>query len=338
MKHALLSLSISLAALAPALPLRLLDNFGLGAAKADGQAPGGRSERNRFTLGILRRDGIVIPFAAYDGKRWDTPWPVNTRFLEVPINLESISRGWWGHVEPPRTLTVWTGGESRGELSLGNPTFVQTSCGKRIGLRTNYKPLLPAPPPFESPYPKDGLVISGSQRIDAVQSVSRDAPEWRVAAVSLLEDVDREEQIAATAFTNWRHPIRRDQRKRVPLELEALYRAPMDEPGWMAYYVEAIKRYPPGPDDGDCGLITFARGWLGVSTDDRRAVNIFAEISYCDRKGAAFMLPLGLVRVGGATHWVYQISGYERETYIVSTPTPKGITHQAGYSAGFCSQ
>ena len=28
-----------------------------------------------FTVGALRRDGVVIPFAAYDGKRWVSRWP-----------------------------------------------------------------------------------------------------------------------------------------------------------------------------------------------------------------------------------------------------------------------
>lgn len=295
-------------------------------------------ERARFTLGVLRRDGIVIPFAAYDAKRWAAPWPEETRFLDVPINLASVPRRWWGPAEPPRTMTVWADGQSRGQVSIGDPTFVRTACGRRIGLRTNYKPSLPPPPPIESPYPKDGLVVSGSLRIDAAQEVSRESPEWRVAAVMLLDDFDREENIAVQAFTRWKHPVPRQQRRRVPLQLEALYRAPMDDPEWVAYYVEAVKQYPPGPTDDECGLLTFARGWLAVGKGDLRAVNLFAQVTYCDRSGVAFMLPLGLVRVGGETHWVYQISGYERETYLVSRPTPKGITHQAGYSAGFCSQ
>lgn len=294
-------------------------------------------ERSRFTLGILRRDGIVFPFAAYDGTRWEVPWPADTRFLDVPINLASISRSWWGPVEPPRVMTVWAEGQARGQVTLGHPAFVATACGRRIGLRTDYKPSLPPPPPIERPYPKDGLVISGAQRIDAIQQVPRESSEWGVVAVALLEEFDREEQIAATSFTRWQHPVRRQQRRLVPLELEALYRAPMDDPEWTAYYAEAIKRYPPGPDDGDCGLLTFARGWLAVGPGNRRTVDLFAQVTYCDRSGVAFMLPLGLVEVGGATHWVYQVSGYERETYLVSRPTPKGITHQAGYTAGFCA-
>lgn len=295
-------------------------------------------DRARFTLGVLRRDGIVIPFAAYGGRRWERPWPEETRFVDVPINLASVPRGWWGPVSPPSTFTVWSGGQSRGEITVGNPTFVATPCGRRIGLRTNYRPAVPPPPALERPYPKDGLVVSGSQRVEAVQDVPRDSPEWRLMAVKLLDEFDRQENIAAGSFTRWRHPVPRAQRRKVPVQLEALYRAPMDEPDAVAYYAEAVKQYPAQPGDDDCGLLTFARGWLAVIKGDVRSIELFAQVTYCDRTGASFMLPLGIVRAGRATHWVYQISGYERETYLISRPTPDGVTHQAGYSAGFCSQ
>jgi hypothetical protein len=29
-----------------------------------------------FSVGALRRDGIVIPFATYDKNHWETNWPV----------------------------------------------------------------------------------------------------------------------------------------------------------------------------------------------------------------------------------------------------------------------
>src|SRR5215207_217863 len=47
-------------------------------------APIAALQADRFTLGVMRRDGVVLPFAAYDGN-WSTPWPVSLRTVDVPI-------------------------------------------------------------------------------------------------------------------------------------------------------------------------------------------------------------------------------------------------------------
>ena len=35
-----------------------------------------------FSAGVLRRDGVIIPFAAYDGKRWSRPLAGASRRLD----------------------------------------------------------------------------------------------------------------------------------------------------------------------------------------------------------------------------------------------------------------
>src|SRR5580765_5183512 len=42
-----------------------------------------------FGIGILRRDGIVIPFADFDGKRWRANWPAAAEQVDVPVNVLS---------------------------------------------------------------------------------------------------------------------------------------------------------------------------------------------------------------------------------------------------------
>jgi hypothetical protein len=48
------------------------------------------------------------------------------------------------------------------------------------------------------------------------------------------------------------------------------------------------------------------------------------------------MLPLGLIRAGGSTYWVYQTAGYLNESYSVVRPTPREIQRPVGFPAGFC--
>ena len=39
----------------------------------DGEAED--ESKQSFTLAVVRRDSIAIPFATYDGKRWKNAWP-----------------------------------------------------------------------------------------------------------------------------------------------------------------------------------------------------------------------------------------------------------------------
>jgi len=110
----------------------------------------------------------------------------------------------------------------------------------------------------------------------------------------------------------------------------------MDEPGWTAYYIEAVKRYEPEPEDEGCGLVTSASGWMVVAPDGKRSATLAARVTYCDRRDVAYMLPLGLVPVQGRSYWAFQLSGYGREGYLVVRPTPKRIESDVKYSAGVC--
>ena len=298
--------------------------------------PSAPDQSTPFVLGVLRRDGIVNPFAAFDGKRWTAPWPSGVQFLELPISIESVPPKWWGKAGAISQMTAWVDGVNRGTLHLVRPAMVRLMCDLRLGLISDYRSPQPAPPPGVQPYPKDGLAVSGDQRIEPIQVLSSTSSEWPGAAVQLLDAFDKAEQAAVSGFLDWKHPVRRADRAKVPVEMEAMYRAPMDQPGWVAYYVEAIKRYPPGPDDGDCGLITSAGGWVVIGPDGKRSTKLFARVTYCDRRGVTYMLPLGLIKAQGLTYWAYQLSGYGREGYGIIRPTPKELVPEMVYSAGSC--
>jgi hypothetical protein len=305
-------------------------------APAAQQPPASSDETAPFLIGVLRRDGVVSPFASFNGKDWDLPWPDDLRWMELPIGLESVPRKWWGKGGALEQMTAWIDGVNRGPLRLARPTMLRLMCGSRLGLLSDYKSAQPVPPPDVQPFPKDGLVVSGSQRIEPIESLTPASSDWARAAERLVESFVKAEDTAISAFTDWKHPVRRDDRRKVPIELEAMYRAAMDEPGWAAYYVEAIKKYAPGPDDDDCGLITSASGWVLVAPDGKLTTKVTARVTYCDRRGVAYMLPLGLIKVRGRTYWVYQLSGYGREGYAVVHPRPKIIMQELYYSAGSC--
>jgi hypothetical protein len=312
--------SLLLFLLAPALPAPV--------PAADGEAP--------FVLGVLRRDGVVLPFASFKGKDWQSRWPGDIRSMELPLLLGDVPPGWWGRAAAPGPMTIWRDGAARGTITLDRPVIVTPACERRIGITSNYKAGELPPPPIVRPYPKDGLVSSGPQPIDAIEAVQPGTRDMMGAALVLLDPMDKAEQEAIDQFTDWKHPLPRQERRKIPIEIEALYRVPMDEVGWFAYHVEAVKRYAPEPTDEGCGLITSASGWIALGPKGKMWTQISARVTYCDRKGVAYFLPLGLMHMGGRTYWIFQTSGYDLEWYSIARPTSKGILVEAGYTAGRC--
>lgn len=298
---------------------------------------GSQDRPPEFVLGVLRADGIVTPFATFDGRRWRARWPDRVRNIDLPISLEDVPENWWGVEPPPRTMTIWRDGQTRGTVTLGNPTMARPMCEPRIALKSDYEPAPTAPPPFERPYPKEGLVISADVPLEPIASVERGSAEWNRAIILITEEFNRRENAAARAFTSWVHPYNERQRKGIPITLEALYRSPTEDPEWTAYYVEAVRQYPSGPrDKDDCGLTTFVQGWLMVGPRNQARVRLSANVAYCDRKGASYMLPWALFRARDKVYWIFQFSGFEEEWYEVAEPKRGGVTSHVAYRVGFC--
>src|SRR6266851_4324839 len=83
-----------------------------------------------FTLAILRRDAIVIPFATYDGKRWKDHWREPSKDVDVPINLRSVPAQWWGPGGPLDAWQVWVGANPPRTVHVRQPDWFQTHCSK----------------------------------------------------------------------------------------------------------------------------------------------------------------------------------------------------------------
>jgi hypothetical protein len=291
-----------------------------------------------FLVATLRRDGIVIPFATFDGKSWLAAWPQDIEADNLPESLQAVPREWWGKPGRQSRLTAWANGVSRGVilLHLGKPAMLHVMCDTRVSLASDYRSPDPKPDLSTQPYPKDGLAVSGDQRVEPIRILTAESPDWSAAAREMTVDFDEAEERAAHGFTDWKHPFNKVMRRRFPPQIEAMYGAPMDEAGWTAYYLEAVRQYPPGPNDRQCGLVTSANGWMAVGPNGKRSFDLRARITYCERSGVSYMLPLGLINVRERSYWAYQMSGYGRESYMIVRPRPKQILTEVQYSAGNC--
>jgi hypothetical protein len=276
-----------------------------------------------FDLAVLRRDGIMIPFAAFNGHEWSTPWPTSDENVALPIALDDVPKKWWGPETPSAVWTAWMVSDgSHQPLKLEKPAQVRVFCGGHIGVKTNYTG--ESVDERAPSVPKDALVVGASadavpvEPILAISLYSQDAA--RVVK-SITDEFNKQEAEAVKRFTNWVHPYSAKDRAAMPIELEAFYRSrekTTKHGEWLVSYVEAIRRFPAGPFDKDCGLITWVRGWVIEREGNPPELHLTARVTYCDREGVSFMQPLGHLSIDGENYWVYQMSSWRDEVYTVA--------------------
>jgi hypothetical protein len=295
-----------------------------GAALAAGVAD------ERGLLAVMRRDGLLVPFAAFKGSRWTTPWPATIRNSAVPVNLDAIPEDWWGG-DRPESWRLYQPGKPPRPFSTKAPLVYRAFCDIRVGLTTDYRSTEPIPMPPSDPYPKDGLAASSDLEVLTIESVDPSTAEATRLTETLTAEFDKAEERTLDTIRGrggWTHPVRQPMRHQRPVTIEAWYRAPMDEPGWIASYVEAVRSYPPGPDDDGCGLETVFAGWFHQNVEDPRKSRprLTAHVTYCDRLGVRYMLPLGRTHIDRQQYWIYQMSGFENEWYEVARVQPVKVS------------
>jgi hypothetical protein len=236
-------------------------------------------------------------------------------------------------------MTLWAQGTKIGEATFAALAQVRALCSGRVGLRTDYKSKAPAPPRMKQPYPKDGLLVSGDVSIGRIDIVTHGSEEWNRAVPLITDDFNKAESRAISSFGGWKHPIREEVRRRQPIVIEAMYRAPSDAAGWTTYFVEAVRQYPSVISRRDnCGLTTTGQAWMHVGPGGKHEVELSSRVTFCDRKGVNVMLPFGTVRADNRTYWIYQFSGYESEWYQVVRPEPKDLDVAVSFHAGSCPE
>ena len=288
----------------------------------------GAAEPSGFTIGVLRRDGVVIPFATFDGKQWSARWPPPGREPEIPINLRSVPSKWWGPPGPGEAWQPWIDGRPASAIRVVQPDWVDAHCVKQVGLRTDYHATQPVPPPDEQPYPKDGIVVSPSQTgrgagapgvsIEPIEIIEPKAPQLAGFTGVLRDAFDKAERMTAGSFY---HPVPQRIREQIVPQIEAVYAFGQSP---RMYYVESLRTYDvlpfyghfPFDDAPTCG-IAYGTGWFTRDAKGFHALDVSVRIVRCDKYGATYMLPFGAIRAGGKVYWVAQFSGWDHERYVV---------------------
>ena len=259
-----------------------------------------------FSVAVLRRDGVLIPFAVFNGKRWGHSWPEPRLDLTVPITLQNVPKGWWGPTPPLDSWQAWTGAAPQ-PLRVVQPDWVDVHCVRQIGLRTDYRPDRPVPPSTEQPYPKDGLAIAPPQRLERIDVLPPEATDVRSLLSPVHEAFNRAERRVAD------HPIKRRSREGIEPTLEAVY-AYGTSP--RVFYVESVRMYRP-IGGTECEAAAFGTGWFVRDSGGVRPLAMTVDVMRCDRYRASYMLPFGVLRLDNRLFWVAQFSGWDHERYVV---------------------
>jgi hypothetical protein len=288
---------------------------------------------DRFTLGVLRRDGLVTPFATFDGKRWRGDWPAPRRGLNVPVTMSAVPSKWWGPLGPRETWQAWIGPPEPVVLHTRRPEVYDAQCLPQIGLRTDYRSSEPFPGRDARPYPKDGLAVSPPYPIDRIDIMP-------IGAITppLVDAFNSAESIAVLGARNVSiRKLLRKQREAVPITIDAVYAA--GDLSARVYYFEIVRQYDsPDPQRrGQCDGLSYGAGWFARDANGPiRRLSFEVVVTSCDRDGLLYMLPLGAVRAGGRFFWIAQWSGWNFEQYNIVEIKPTFTEDVVKVSGGGC--
>jgi hypothetical protein len=285
-----------------------------------------------FGIGVLRRDGIVVPFADYDGKHWRANWPQAGAAVDVPVNVISVPARWWGKAGPHDAWQVWTRASAPATVHVRQPDWIPVHCVRQIGLRTDYRSTEFPPDPGAQPYPKDGLAVWPPQLVDEIEIIPAGhlAPQPVVDAFNEAEEAARRSQRDQAS----RLPSNRKARELVVARVEAIY-ATGDAADARVYYFEVSKQYANRGDE--CPLVTFGAGWfVHEGASGLRKLRFDAEVVDCERYGLLYMFPLGAIRVSNRLYWIAQWSGWDYEEYGVVEIKPKTVSDVIQVMGGRC--
>jgi hypothetical protein len=285
------------------------------------------------TLGVLRADGVIIPFAAFESGKWRAMWPDPKDDIDVPVNVASVPKSWWGSAGPIEAWQAWTAAGAQ-PLHVRQPDILPANCLRQIGLRTDYRLPQTPPPIADHPYPKDGLAIAPPQPIEPIDIVRRDAAEWTEFAPILTAAFNKQEQ-ALSDDGDFQHPVDRKTREASPPIIEAIY-AYGSAP--RIYAVEAARQYWVDPKSpAACKALAFGRIWIRRDRGGSpRVVVASVRVQRCDREDTMFMLPLGVLRLGARVFWIAQSAGWDDERYQVIEITSGDVKLALDRFGGWC--
>jgi hypothetical protein len=268
-----------------------------------------RAQQSDSTLvAIVRADGVALPFARFDGRRWSPyPEPAEARARRFPQRFE-LPAVWAVHYANGSAKRTVRGGSSvvfNDESETWYEEWGQiTDAPSRIG-RDSY------------PLERAGLGVSGDAlRAPAITfaEASARSPTWQVNR----REVER-------AF---RRAVDTVARELGPMRLRSLHIARSNVDGAQLFYVEGFAVQTPAPRK-DCPPGVYYQAWFRRSASVPSVVHEDTRAGYdCDSPGAepAKVVPFGVVRLAKRFFIAVELIEYEGGTRQLFELTRTSLT------------
>ena len=296
-------------------------------------------QESQFIVGILRADGMLIPFAQYCNGGWSNPWPPPHRYSESiygesaavkPHSLQDLPEPWFkqrGKVS--RTWYFWSSAGALIVLKASKVLKVPAHSGTNWALLTN----LPGRTSEDALDSEIGVASDAKIKVDSLIEVRSNTPEDNDIASFVKETIKEIIEDAETDEVNRFHslhplpkfPIRqsaltKEERARIETSITKLYRSQSPVNGEYLYYFEAQKIYSNAVADAsrNCEDISLYRGW--ISTPGSGGLGLIdSQLTHtdCKRKGPGPSTPLGIMTVKNRTFLFVKEHGWESASYMI---------------------
>ena len=136
----------------------------------------------RFTIAVVRPDGAIVPFAAYDSGRWEQAWPEADEATDIKA-IDDAPSVWRRRHEP--VPNIWQVLPASGDTSIraqvSGIEVVEAHCSGQLALKTNL-------PPVRADHPlKYGVAVdSPDVVVGRVAEVHRPGSIWASAERAVL--------------------------------------------------------------------------------------------------------------------------------------------------------
>ena len=277
----------------------------------------GQVAADQFIVGVLRANGIIIPFARYDGTHWANSWP--EPIYRTPAPLEQIPREWLGGNDLTPNWRLWLPAGSTHAVRVLDLQYADTGCDGNWGLSTDFPKSLNVKP-NNCPHPTIGIALSSGQPLQPMLPANHSDLPFSALERAFKESEDREiSALRVPSEVEYLRPPDADSRTAVPIRVARAWRTILNS-GVMIYYIEANRSYPrpAGSPDSGCDNISAFRGWfVRRSFQEARVLHVRLSLTGCDFKGDLFATPMGLMVLQDGTYVITENDGWGSRSYEV---------------------
>lgn len=315
MKEAMLKALITSVFLAVILPTSIKP------ARLPTQTP----SHERLIVGVLRPEGVIVPFAQFSNGKWTNPWhsPRPVDQPDEPETIADLPKPWYESLV--KTPGVWYLATSLGDtksVTTSKSIQVCSHCQHVWGLISDY----PNPKQSEENECARNLGVAFSEKTEtrSFERLTSEAAEWKQVLTVLEPEFEQSERAASNVELELnrqylaRFPAA-EERAKVTLSILNLYRSRLPE-GPALLYFETSKEYPKPHEESDagCNNISLFSGWLWQDSEGKLTLlDSHYEPTDCDMKEGGLTQPFAILHLDGKTFAIVEEDSYEGEGYTV---------------------